>query len=148
MTHPAGIDPAAKLWWGPEVENDRRGLLTAFVAGRLDGSEIARVERDAQHVFITETFLDLDWVQRFLAPHLRPGVPMTVARFADPRTVQAFLAHDLAERARLVVRVHAPWANLLRARDEVSVGVPYRMHTFRMKDGIRVIPSHYASDTP
>ena len=80
--HPARIAFDAPLWFGPEVENDRRGIWTAFVSRRLDGAQVGRVEREADHLFLTEAFMDFAWLEE----HLLPASPGSRSRSRASRT--------------------------------------------------------------
>lgn len=148
MKHPAGVQDA-KLWFGREVEGEMsrypRAPMTAFVAGELDDAQVARVLSEAQHLFLVETFSAWVWFERTFIP--RYPYPITVGRVGDAYAIREVLALPFAGRLRIIARVFdAPWIELLRDEDELSVGVPYRLRTFLVRDGVQTMPSDYVQD--
>lgn len=143
MTHPAGIPESARLWWGEEIENDRKGLRTAFLAGPLEPLEEHAVVALAAHVFFTDR-CDLRYAAE-LARRLRAPVAITVEVPMSRARYRAAVAR-MPSRTVVVVRLPLPWASELRAQDEVSVGADYTLLTWRVGSAVKAVPDDYRAD--
>jgi hypothetical protein len=159
--HPAGLDQQRRLWFGPEVEGAyaQARTPTAFVSARLCKREVEQIlERKVEQVFLTETFAghgvswiddyDWEWFEKDFWPRLRHDQMMvTVGRY--PSQVPAFnKVRGKFAGIRLMVHVlDAPWVHTLKAGDEISLGVPYHLWTYRLEDGVETKPEHYRDDT-
>jgi hypothetical protein len=146
-THPGRV--RGKLWFGPEVEGALAVArpLTAFVAGKLTVKQQEFLSaRRVSHLFITEEFNAWSHLPALLAT-VAQDVPVTVA--TRPGKLAKVLRLPYAWRVRVVVRAceAAPWTQLLRAQDAVSVGVPYDLFTFDVARGVRSTPDQYTQDS-
>lgn len=161
-THPAKIAPKSNLWFGKEVEGRDCGLYTAFIAAPLSSGErgtvLVEIANTLQQVFLTETFAGDSytaserarhwlWFTREILPHCINGVVVTVGRM--PWQLPEFfeLPEEWVEQMTLIVRVFdSPWIEKLRLGDQISVGVPYRLVTFDMSEGVYTTPDRYKGD--
>lgn len=148
------------LWFGPEVEGHLRhtAVHTAFISRALnvpDTLKVARMVRSEEvgHIFLTEIFDGTDnwgWFEQHILPlqaHLRGLI--TIARFGSPgRGVEEVLEKPWSAKVSLMVRAGslAPWMAKLRPHDQVSVGVPYQLTTWRVQDGVATVPADYEAD--
>jgi len=143
------------LWYGPEVEGkkSRTRDMTAFVDGALSFDLLeelltAVALSKVVHVFLTERFADWAWFEACLLPHLqrRSHVALTVARNAED--VEAALSLSYAGRFHIMARANmsAAWMSKLRPSDQVSVGEPYSLTTWVVRDGFVTVPDDYKDD--
>lgn len=150
--HPAALRTDRRLWFGEEVEGSvKRGQATAFVSDILLLAEMEHLARaQVAHVFVTETFEGAaawDWFARELWPWARRCmVSVTVGRY--PHQVAPFDAlRPRFPGLRLMVHVlDAPWVHTLKAGDEVAVGVPYHLWSWRLEEGAETTPADYLAD--
>lgn len=144
--HPSGEILSARLWFGVEVEGSRSGLGTAFIAGELSALEVARLRSvPVQQWFFTEAFDAWTWYLTTL-DSFRPGL-VTAGIMAEDAEEFLKLRDRILKHVRVIVRVFdAPWADGLRATDQVSVGVPYNMLTFEAQAGVSTKPFQYEKD--
>lgn len=129
--------------------------MTAFISAALDYGESSDLSRriaccEVQHIFLTELFGDWDWFSGFLLVII-DGLPVTVARWGVGGGLsieEVFARPEVAARVSLMVRAddRARWVALLRPGDQVSVGLPYDLLTFSVRDGVRTTPDQYKDD--
>lgn len=146
-SHPAGVAKDG-LWFGPEVEGTLTGAPTVFISRKLTDDELSRVLNAEKlgHIFLTERFDEWEWFEHTLLPNVMAGCyACTVGRM--PHQVDAALSLPYSEHLGLIVRVFdAPWVHKLRAHDQVSVGVPYHLRTWRADNGVLTAPNQYEQD--
>ena len=58
------------------------------------------------------------------------------------------LDRAIVGRVTIVVRLDAPWMFMLLGSDEVSIGRPYHLRTFVLRDGHLARPRDYVEDVP
>lgn len=152
LTHPAGLEEAP-VFYGNEIEGALIGTPSAFVRrGLTDEETVALVRRiqsdDIEQVFLTEAFFDWEWLTvilfRWAAEH-RPKLKVTIGRHA--RDMDEFMLLPFRDKLKVIVRfLDCPWMAELGASDEVSVGVPYDLMTFRVCEGVQTVPNDYKND--
>lgn len=155
MTHPAGPDVGVgrtAIWYGLEVEGAlaRHRVPTAFIDSvPQDPGDLAELQRRlstsrVRHVFLTENFTDWAWVQQHVLPRTKGHLTIAV----NEDDVDDRLTWPILWRATLMVRANmrAPWMEKLRANDQVTVGVPYSLVTWAVRDGVRSTPPDYKMD--
>ncbi len=123
------------------------GRAAAFIATQLTHEQLQLViDAEPAVIFFTETFDAWDWAETYIVPILRFRlVFLCVGRF--PEQVPAFLAHPIAERVSMIVRLFSDFdVTQLRAQDQVSFGQPYRLYTGRVIDMVLSLPEHYTKD--
>lgn len=155
--HP-GVPVRALLWFGLEAEGERARplpVLSAMVAGQLDEHDTERLA-DAlctgrvRHVFTTETFDAWGWFALYVLPITRVlHVPVTVDVRGDRAAIERVLSLPFAADLTLMVRASesADYLDLLRSRDQLSVGVRFDTISFTVERGVRTRPADFASDT-
>ncbi len=152
LTHPAGLEDAP-VFYGTEVEGELSGMPTAFVRRGLSDEESAALVRrivsdDIEQVFLTETFFDWEWLGvilfRWAAEH-RPQLLVTIGRHA--KDMPEFMLLPFRDKLKVIVRfLDCPWMAALGSSDEISVGVPYNLTTFRVGEGVQTLPHEYKND--
>lgn len=151
MMHPS-IPADAKLWTGRDVESSACSECV-FLAGRLCVTKlrllVRRVRLGIHQLVLTESFSDWAWFETDLLPHLEGMVDgITVIRAGSQQSISEVLSLPYAKRLRIRVRVPLGelWVKMLRAHDEISVGVDYRNITFSRSAGVFADPSDYEED--
>lgn len=126
---------------GPEVEGylKHSGPTTLVVRLPVAVEILDRVE----HIFLHEEFDSWDWLREALH---RKRVPVTAAVDLTARHKTAFLRREWPE-IRLMLRVwmDCPFEELAPS-DEISIGTPFNLLTFKVGDGVRTVPSDYEGD--
>lgn len=146
---PRHLPPNARVWYGREVEGRLKStrLETAFVTERMTFDEMAEFAKVAPaHLFITEEFTDWEWFARSLLP-VHDG-PITIGVEAtDCERLREIKIATWSHRVRVMLRFWGPATlDLLGRDDEVSVGKPFDLLTFRAGDGVRTVPGEYGDD--
>jgi len=148
-SHPAGAIAGSRLWYGEEVEGEHAGLMTAFIADRLNKAEMERLLASSavRQWFFTETFLSWGWYAAELAPH---APEIVTAGVMEADAAKFFrVRRGLRLNVRAIVRVFTAgplWVSDLGELDQVSVGEPYRLMTFARPDGVLTEPHQYEKD--
>jgi hypothetical protein len=152
-THPAGLEEAP-VFYGTEIEGELTGTPTAFVRRGLTDEEsvalVRRIKADSiEQVFLTESFFEWDWLSDILFPWAaenHPQLIVTIGRYTKDMT--EFLLLPFRDNLRVIVRfLDCPWMTDLKSNDQITVGVPYDLTTFRVGDGVETRPSEYEKDT-
>jgi len=146
--HPAGIGNM-DLWFGIECEGVMSGMLTAFVAAKLNEGKLDILKsKFVSHIFMTELFSDWEWFAEVLLPIAEETrASLTVA--IPPEKVNDMLSLPFADKIRLMIRVNIPtfhWFKMLRGTDEISIGAPYTLAVAARDAFIISEPSDYISD--
>lgn len=155
MSHPAGDHLGvgrAPVWYGVECEGRLTGAMTAFLDAKPRGEELGElIERlsaigDVKHLFVTENMREWSFVSALLT-YVPPSTPVTVA--CVPAEVADVSALPFADRITLMVRIDmgASWLRLLKPDDQVCVGEPYYVHTWRKDAAVVSSPDDYLGDT-
>jgi hypothetical protein len=159
--HPAGEHMGVgkqRLWFGLEVEGRLRSnnLWTAFINAPLEEPELRRLEKslkkgETKHLFICEDFGgDLHWMWfETVLLKLSTGLPITIARRPSTLEIAFVKKQEWAYRVSLMVRASetADWMTLLQPGDQISVGIPYDLTTWRVSDGVVTKPADYEGDS-
>lgn len=138
---------AHPYWFGPEVEGYLRLLRPYTVVLRSPCvADIGPIlDRSPRHAFLTETFSDWDWLAHFCKQFTGPitaGVDAT-----DRDRLVAIKRLPYTSRISVMLRYWGPPTFLLLdPKDQVSVGAPFQLATFRMLDGHISRPEDYEQD--
>lgn len=160
-SHPAGkhigVDRAA-VWYGREVEGQlAKGepVPTVFIDAVPHPNQfreiVGRLEwKELHHIFLTENFSDWDWFADNVLPVLdsQPEQLYRITIGTAPERLPFLLGLDFIHRCTLMVRVDmkADWIHKLRPQDQITVGVPYKLTTWLVSDGVRTEPDDYLDD--
>jgi hypothetical protein len=153
LTHPAGLEDEP-VFYGVECEGALSGEPTAFVRRGLSDEEtvalVRRIKSDGiTQVFLTETFFEWDWLAVILFRWLAENAPtMTVTIGRHAKDMPEFVLLPFRDKLKVIVRfLDCPWMTQLGSDDEISVGVPYNLTTFRVGAGVETLPQEYERDT-
>lgn len=118
--------------------------MTLIISRRDEG---ARAYLDSVgHIFLCEEFDAWDWLRDEICP-IFSGAITIGCRAKDVPRVKLIKAQPFAHRVRVVVRFfESDVMHYLGPDDEVSVGQPFDLTTFRVGDGIVTVPQDYEDD--
>lgn len=143
ITHP---HPGAIWWKGVEAEGAAKGRRALIANSSFPLEEL----HDVEHVFLTERFEAWSWLEAHAASFTRYSV--TKGCFLPQVVSVRYRVADLEEKTglhvTLMLRVPVELMKLavLREDDEVSLGQPFNLITFRCGDGVPSHPEDYADD--
>lgn len=152
MPHPRTMPEGTKLWFGPEIEGAlaQHSPMTAFITGELEAHLVVGITTSTavRQIFLTEKFEAWAWYQDVLLPLARmKGWRVTVGRYVEQLSSFFALPANVRETMVLMVRIfNAPWLSKLRPCDEISLGEPFNLVSFRVGDGVATVPSQYDKD--
>lgn len=155
--HPGAITPSTKAWTGTEVEGRWAGRPMCVIAEPLDEEELNSVRAWANSIqqgnaitviLYTESFPDdiREWQRHISFFQVNALVTQVASRMLDQ---MPWFMKNVRKRFFVPVMIRildVEWGPDLREGDQVSLGVPYNIVTFRSP--VSSHPEDYLGDQP